>query len=367
MKKDSVTNHYSEKKYKLYKSRAIVYFVFLFILLVSCAFLSFKVINKESVAPIEYSDGVTPDYRVYLKKDGFYTEEYLPKGKSYVSSAIDYIDASTSYKFNISEISNVSFEYKIIGELVIEDNNTKKELLRKEYSILDTKTKDMKNSSELAVNEKFRIDYAEYNKFANQYRSYYGVDTNSYLKVIFNVKRNTSADYKYRLKNGETVNGVEQGINFEELVIPLSEKTIDIKIDSNNNSVKNKVEFGDTNNINYIIVGILAILLIISICIIRIIVVSLSKMSKKRSEYDKYVKKILKEYDRLIVETRTVLNTKELNKIKVSKFSELLDVRDNLKLPINYYCIKEHTTGMFYIKNNDDMYVLLLDIDDIEE
>ena len=90
-------------------------------------------------------------------------------------------------------------------------------------------------------------------------------------------------------------------------------------------------------------------------------------MNKKRSEYDKYISKILKEYDRLVVETKTVLNINDFNKIKVSKFSELLDVRDNLKLPINYYCLTEHEKGIFYIKNNDDMYVLYVSIDNIEE
>ena len=54
------------------------------------------------------------------------------------------------------------------------------------------------------------------------------------------------------------------------------------------------------------------------------------------------------------------INLTDYNVIEVSKFTELLDVRDNLKMPINYYNIAKHEKGIFYIKNNDDIYLLTL-------
>ncbi len=85
---------------------------------------------------------------------------------------------------------------------------------------------------------------------------------------------------------------------------------------------------------------------------------------KKNTKYDKFVNNILKEYDRLIVETNTDIDLKKYNIIEIKKFTELLDVRDNLKCPILYYCITKHYKGMFYIKNNNDIYLLIVkDID----
>ena len=78
------------------------------------------------------------------------------------------------------------------------------------------------------------------------------------------------------------------------------------------------------------------------------------------SEYDKYVGKILKNYDRLIVESRTNINLKKYNTVNVKSFTELLDVRDNLKLPIIYFNIVKHEKGMFYIKDGNDIYVVVI-------
>ena len=44
--------------------------------------------------------------------------------------------------------------------------------------------------------------------------------------------------------------------------------------------------------------------------------------------------------------------------IKISKFTELLDVRDNLKLPIMYYVVAKHHKSYFYIKKDNDIYLL---------
>ena len=53
--------------------------------------------------------------------------------------------------------------------------------------------------------------------------------------------------------------------------------------------------------------------------------------------------------------------------IKISKFEELLDVRDNLKLPIMYYVVTKHTKCCFYIKHNDDLYLLTIKSVDLEQ
>ena len=359
MSNASVTKQFNEEKYKLYKSRAIVYFVLFAIVLTTCVILGFNVFSREEVKPINYTDSGVVDYRVYLKENDFYTEKFLPKGKSYVTNLIDYIDVNYNYNFSIDDLANVDFEYKVIGNLIIEDNNSKKELLNKQYDITEDKKNSIKATNEFVINEKFQINYDEYNKLANQFRSSNGIDTNSYLRVYLNIKRSTSSDSNYSFEN--------EIINIDELKIPLSERAIDINIDTNSNTITNQVKFNDKNSINYIIIGIMVVLLLISIYFLKVIIVSIKKMNRKRSAYDKYVEKMLKEYDRLIVETKNIIDLEKYNIIKVSQFSELLDVRDNLKIPINYYCIEKHIKGLFYIKSDNDIYALYLNIDTIEK
>ena len=351
MNNASVTKHFSEEKYNLYKSRAIVYFVFLAIALIVCVFLCFNIVKQEEIVPISYKDSGSIDYRVYLKENDFYNEEFLPKGKSYVTSLINYIDINYNYIFNIDDITNINFEYKVVGNLIIENNTNKKELFNKEYDITELKKSELKGTNELVVNEKFQINYDEYNKLANQFRSSYGVDTNSYLKIYLSVKKDSIDDLKYSL---------HETTNVDEIIIPLSEKAIEINIDTKNNETTNQVKLSQKNTINYINITIIIILIILSILFIRKIIISIKKMNKRRSSYDKYVNKILKEYDRLIVETKNLVDLNKYNIIKVSEFTELLDVRDNLKIPINYYCFEKHIKGLFYIKSDDDVYALFV-------
>ena len=103
----------------------------------------------------------------------------------------------------------------------------------------------------------------------------------------------------------------------------------------------------------------LVLFIISSIYLIKIIKYLTSLLTKK-TPYDKYVNKILRDYDRLIVETQTQIDKTSLNVIEIHKFTELLDVRDNLKLPIIYNVIIKHEKGEFYIKNNSDIYLYVV-------
>ena len=86
----------------------------------------------------------------------------------------------------------------------------------------------------------------------------------------------------------------------------------------------------------------------------------------KKNKYDKFVGKILKEYDRLIVESYTIVDFSNYEIIKVNRFEELLDVRDNLKVPINYYVVTPHQKAYFYIVSTN-IYLYTVKAVDLEE
>ena len=353
----SANDLFNEDKYNKYKTRAIVYSVFLVLALIICTYLAFHVVKKIEIKPINYTDTGTVDYRVYLKKNEFYPETFLTKNKSYPTSLIDYIDINYNYVFNIEDITDINFEYKVVGELIIENNTNKKELLKNYYDVISTKTKELNGINEIAINERFQINYDEYNLFANKYRSSLGVDTNSYLKLYLSIKKTSPDSSNYDINETSNIN---------EVIIPLSEKAIEINIDSVNNKSIKQVVFKQTTKVNYVNIGIISVLAILSLLFIKIIIQSIIKMNKRRSLYDKYVGKLLKEYDRLIVETSNLLDLKKYNVIKVKEFTELLDVRDNLKIPIIYYCCVKHLEGLFYVKSGNDIYALFLSSEILE-
>ena len=46
--------------------------------------------------------------------------------------------------------------------------------------------------------------------------------------------------------------------------------------------------------------------------------------------------------------------------MKIDSFEELLDVRDNLHLPIMYYDVIKHQKAIFYILHDSNIYIYTL-------
>ena len=208
----------------------------------------------------------------------------------------------------------------------------------------------MQNNDSINIKENLQIDYDYYNKLANNFRNTYGVDTNSYLNVYLEVNSKTDENLNYKINDRNVI----------PLKIPLSERAIEINFDLNNKeSTKYVIPTGKVVfNIKYLILEIIFFIITCSFFVkfIKYLVASF----KKTTEYDKYVNKLLKEYDRLIVETHTNIDMTKYNIIKVKKFTELLDVRDNLKVPILYFNIIKHEKGIFYIKDREDIYLITI-------
>ena len=276
----------------------------------------------------------------------------------YIANLIDNIEINFRYNYNIAKPANVDFNYNIVAKLTIADGSSKNTYFEKEYVLLPNKKGSIKNGAFYTLSEKVKIDYAYYNSLANSFKQQYGVDTTSNLTVYLKVNKKTDIE--------NATNAYENSTMFVK--IPLSEKAINIELNYRDINNSNYIIQGVDSKVDNIIFGVLSVITIIAACIFAIQIIRLLTMLRgKKSIYDKYVEKILNEYDRLIVENGTGPDTKNNKVIKISRFEELLDVRDNLKLPIMYYVITKHTKCCFYIKHNDDLYLMTIKAVDLEQ
>ena len=92
------------------------------------------------------------------------------------------------------------------------------------------------------------------------------------------------------------------------------------------------------------------------------------KTSAKKSLYDVTLSKILREYDRVIVNSKKIVdlnNEKEI--IDVNSFTELLDVRDNLEKPIIFSEVHKGQKSVFIVKTSNETYRYVLKLADLEK
>ena len=332
-------------------------FCFGLCILMGCKFIVSS-LNINSDEKLHYRENGNVQYSVCLKDNDFFEDECLRSDMSYVASLIKNIPLNFNYQFN-SNIDGLveKVDYDIIAKLIIVNNDTKAKYYEKEYVLVPLMEDVVKNRGTLYnLNKEVLIDYEYYNNIASNFKSQYGVDAQSYLEVSLNTSNRVNSKY--------------DGIPSSSLIsvtIPLSQKAIEINF--NTKETNRNIDKVISSNVVVIreyfkfIIGIILVLL--SLVFLSFALIVINKYNKGISKYDKFIKRILREYDRLIVETSSYPDENEYNVLFINNFNELVDVRDNLRTPIMFYNIKKEKMCKFYILNGNNLYLYVADSRDI--
>ena len=314
------------------------------------AYVNYKlsVINKTKVLTYETIDKST--YEVY------YMDTKLVSGKSngesFIKKYINNIKINFDYKMNFSDTVNINNNYLIKSTLVVYSPDESSELWRsKSDYLLKETSKENKNVNR--NNNKYTVNI-DYQKYVNLYEEF-KQDTNIYsnAKILVEFMNNSNINYntlKTIYKNDIT--------SFD---IPVVDSTIIInknttatgikytKID-NNKVVKREMKYLGLFFL-YLILDILCLIIIISIII---------KYLKERNEYHNKLKRILKDYNSIIINIKKLPKLNDKKIVEVTHFSELIDVELELRKPINFIETKENKESWFLIITSDIIWVYKL-------
>ena len=347
-------------KYESFENKLIkqiILMVFTLILSLGMIYYALNNTNKESIS---YTQNGNVDYKVCLKENNFYSQNCLDKNMSYVSSLIKNVGLTFNYDLNTSEQLNVKTEYEVTAKLVISNAENTSKYFEQKYILQDKTSEGISQiNNEYKISKNIDIDYDYYNTIASTFKSQYGVETNSYIEVSFQVFHANKENEDIRVPSPSPV----------ILNIPLSQKSININMTASgvNKQETQNIESSifTLNNIICLFIGIIALI----VCLISSLKIAkmLTLIKEKKNNYDKFIEKILREYDRLIVETSTLPKFNKYFLTKVNSFGELIDVRDNLRLPIMYYEVAKHQKCHLYIIDNKNLYLLTVKAVDMEE
>lgn len=352
--------NFKKIKYESFENKLIkqiILMVFTLILSLGMIYYALNNTNKESIS---YTQNGNVDYKVCLKENNFYSQNCLDKNMSYVSSLIKNVGLTFNYDLNTSEQLNVKTEYEVTAKLVISNAENTSKYFEQKYILQDKTSEGISQiNNEYKISKNIDIDYDYYNTIASTFKSQYGVETNSYIEVSFQVFHTNKENEDIRVPSPNPV----------ILNIPLSQKSININMTASgiNKQETQNIESSifTLNNIICLFIGIIALI----VCLISGLKIAkmLSLIKEKKNNYDKFMEKILREYDRLIVETSTLPKFNNYFVTKVNSFGELIDVRDNLRLPIMYYEVAKHQKCHLYIIDNKNLYLLTVKAVDMEE
>lgn len=355
MSKD-VKYYSTDKLYKIPKRKRLnlrKWFCFLLIpsiilLLISLVLIKSSVQLSGKIINVGYSETGNADYKVYLKENDYYDRKFLDSGMQYVANIINTINSRFNYEIHADENMDFTYKYKITGKLIISDPiDTNKVLHTKNYNLLEEK-EDKISSNNLVINEDIDIDYDKYNKYVSSYKMDYGLAVDSKLIVTMDI--NVNGNYK---EKKEKLNKTKK----LQISIPLNEQTININILSDkineSGNLSSNISTTIKNKVSFVVA---IIVLLISLLGIGL-AVYLFLENRKKNIYSITVNKILKDYDRIIVNGNVELNENSFkNKIYPETFQEMVDASQTLNSPILYYEVIKDEKCFFVIIKDDTMY-----------
>lgn len=292
---------------------------------------------------VSFSEKNEIDYKVYLKENNFFDTNYLGMNQAYITSLIDYLDVNFNYNLILDDNRSGSYTYYIKGIMSADIQNSSNSYWKKEYQITEPKTEQFKNKNVITISENAKVSYDQYNDLLKKFKNEYGLSMDGSLKIFLYVTTNVNSE----LNDQELVQNASSFIS-----IPLTKATIEVPIAVNANST-NGVLMSDIvhlDSISYVISKIIGsiLVLIAVILLIKLVLVYVRKGEKKLS-YIKKLKRILKTYDGIIVNSTNMPSTEGMKIIEVSDFSELLDAHSEVRLPINYY--DDNKMAIFILMN----------------
>lgn len=320
---------------KINISISIAVIILLLIISITCLFLYIK---RNKVYYVHYDEKSDLDYKVALKENDYFEEEYLEKDNQYIASLIDYIDATFKYNLNVKEDIAYNYDYKIVANVDVVDDKTNKTL----YTFSENVLEEISGQSDgvLDIEEHIKIDYNKYN------------DKISDFVNTYNLSKATS---KLNLKMYVGIDGDLEELNKTEdsvisLEIPLTTNTvaIDASYDLSNN-VDNLITLKPSYQNAAIWRNISAILFVIDVVLVGACIKYAIDTETEEDKYNGQLKKILNNYGSYISKVEDEFDMQNYQILKVANFIDLLEIRDTIHIPIIMIEKKEQFMTYFII------------------
>lgn len=304
--------------------------------------------KEESI--IGYNEVGNIDYKVFLKENNYYKEQYLGKDMQYVASIIKDIVPTFTYEMHSEEEMEYTYNYKVSADLIISDPNDNNKVLYKRPSLLVKDTKEKVTGGSFRVDQEVSINYDEYNNYVNAFKKEYALSVNSKLVLTFNIDvTGKSPALKEDFKKSSKL----------VIAIPMSEQTINIGIDTSDINNSGTLERNYMSQIKKPVALVLGIIVgLLSLALLYIVIYNFLTNRSKTDVYKATIKSILREYDRAIVSSKTAdtIDESKYNVIEVPRIEELLDAHDSTGKPILYNEDTENNISTFIIVSDEILY-----------
>lgn len=338
------------KKIKVRKLKPRFYLILLTVIAVILFSYTIRLIsdnnNYEVLDNVAYNVNGLFSYEVCYEKECY--DGTNSSITSFVTSLVQNIELKLNYTVETSKIVNFITNYDITADLIITEKGDKTAVLRKRTDTLYKSDNIPHQTSLININKNLDLDFQKYNNEVTEFKKNNLIAVDSTLTI--NIAVNTRGTYE------DIDDSIEVNKVFK-ISVPLAEQTIKItKIDDQvNNQTGNIAKYRENITYQHAKLHIVGCFICDALVLLGYVFWFI-KVIPRQNKYTAKIKKILKEYDRAIIRTKSLPDLANSKLIEVETFEEILDVRDNLEKPIIFCENVRHDKAIFLILNNDEVY-----------
>ena len=342
-----------QKKRRKHKIKLGVASAVLIIIAVILILAYFKLSKNEYNT---YTENARVNYKVSLKENEFYRDQYVDGKSTIIASLIKDIDVNFDYKMNLANEQDYTYEYKIVAKTNVKESSKSNSIYETTDELVNSIQQES-NSKDLEIVDSVKINYDDYNEKINKFINLYRLDNvTSTLQLEMYV-------YVVNKYDGKQINEESKIMTVD---IPLTTKTINISIDSNVVQGEGKIlsKKSEYQNPEYFLWAGIALAIIGIIIFIMLIKYIIEKRSAE-TMYAQELKQILFNYKSYIQRSNTPIDTKGYKVISINTFEEILGLRDTMQAPILMYTEENELRTKFTIISDKILYVYVLGAQEI--
>lgn len=293
------------------------------------------------------------DYKVYLFDNNFVDKKEMGKNQIYISDLVNQIKFNFMYTYSGTNKTDLNYTYSITGKLYGE--NTNKEtgsneiIWEKSYPLVEETKKKLKDNSGFNITQNLDINYPKYKEEVNNFKKRFGMSLDTKLQITMYIKITGNFKDQEINQKDEIVLDIPLGVQAFSITDDYLPKG-NIALYNNNKTVDVTYSFYTKACVVVMIISILLFLFTFKI-IFHI---------KPKSKYTKELEKILKNYDEVIVEVSSPVKEKGYHVVLVKNFDEMIDLEEELRIPIIFYENIYKYRSIFTITYNDTIYKYIL-------
>ena len=302
--------------------------------------------RTEEVVVNSYNITTAASYRVHLKENNVFEEEFLEEGRVYPSAITDFINIDFKSELAMTNALSISGDYII--QAVLEGYQTGKDeekvpVYEKIYPIIDGRVIESVTSS-ASINESLSIDRAAYRNYAQEIENALGGETGK--------------DFYVELSGKYIVDGEEKAFSYR-IDIPINnDKFYEIR---KAEPVEDSGDIKESNLVNvmpaFSSYAIFILLLFVAAGIIVFVRFFTSNMEGKELEQKK-LSELMRKYGSRMVCIENLPDISQKSEIRVKSITDLIELADEIREPVLYIEGEKELPkdGKIYILSKDYIY-----------